>query len=566
MKSHPKHIKGKLLSTCDYVCCLILAPVLAASSYYIANENYNFTFGFILTSVVTFIILISLAYAARWFFQASTRADSKKHKLLNLLDKLFCCKHSVLAVSGIILLFWLLPLIFLYPGTCTNDTWGQLHEYMTFMNDPIGNSDGTVSDHHPIFDTFLIGTAIVPLSKLTGLWQPIIFLYVIVQAVITSLSFSCVVNYAYKKLELGALPTALILGMFCCIQIYPATVQIVSKDTLHSWVFVFYVLLFTELVRTKGSVAKNWKFMAMFLLVVILCCLTKKVGFYVVLISLLFYVIFCRKNWLPMLIPLVCSVVLTVFIMPTVLKAMNVEQGEMREMFSLPFQMSAKYVSDHPSDITHEEYAVLDKTLNMDTLAERYDASFADPVKNGCLISELPEFLDYTNVWLMQGVRHPDSYALATGSMLAGWFSWQQYAPEMSCGWKDQFNPNEIPSYVPERQGLNLEIANSYRRMVYSLYEVPPLRLFHTSAFWSTLIIAFSLCTAIKFRRAHKKGWLVCVPCLCALVLGCYLAPTTSLTTDGARYLIPLIYASPLLIAWCFHVSCQKEKHLSSSS
>lgn len=555
-KCNSSTARAHVLSVCDYVCCAFLALALSTSSYYTKSGSCPLTLALILTSLVVFVALIFATYLIRKFLISKSLHSNRysRFKVCAFAELLLNCKHPVLAVAALILVCWAIPIIFLYPGTCINDTWNQLHQYITSLADEAPDASGGLNDHHPIFDTLLIGTLIVPLAQATGLWHPFMFLYVLLQAICTSLAFSCTVNYAYKKLKLGIIPTVIILAMFCCLQVFPAMVQLISKDSLHSWIFVFYALFFVELVRTDGKAIKDKKFIALFCVTIVFCCLTKKVGFYVVLFSLLLFLIFCKNNRKFVLIPIFCAFFLMQVVMPLVLSGGGITQIHQREMFSLPFQMTARYVKDNPDDISESEREIIDKTLEIDNLAERYNPVFADPVKGSCNISSVEEFVDYFKVWVKQGLRHPKSYITATNCLVTGWFSWDEWAPLMDNGWRNQFVAGEIPEDVPER-GISQGTASAYQEMVHNLYKCPLLTIFHTWAFWASLVTSFILCTVIRCRKTHKHCWLAFLPMLFALILGCWLAPVSNYGIEGIRYLFPVVSAAPLLIAWCFYVT-----------
>ena len=554
--SRPENGRAKVLAVCDYVCCAFLALALSASPYYTTTGDCPLSLALVLTTLFVFAVLISITFCLRKFLASKFWQSEKfsNNRVCNCAEKLLNCKHPVLAVAAVILACWAIPLIFLYPGTCINDTWGQLHQYMTFVANGGVNVDGQVTDHHPIFDTFLMGTLIVPLAQATGLWHPVMFCYVLLQAICTSLAFSCTVNYAYKKLELGILPTLVILAAVCCLQVFPAMVQLISKDSLHSWIFVFYVLFFIELVRTKGKAIKDKKFITLFCVVIVFCCLTKKVGLYVILLSLFVFLIFCKNNRKFVLIPMLCAILLMQGAMPLVLKGLDVVPGTKKEMMSLPFMMTARYVKDYPNDVTDSEREIIDRTLQYDTLAERYNPVFADTVKNYCNVTGARAFVDYFKVWVKQGLRHPDAYFKAANCLIAGWFSWDEWVPLMNNGWRDQFVASEIPEDVPER-GITQGTADAYQETVHNLYKFPILRTFHTFAFWATLVLAFAICTVIRSRKAQKGCWMSLLPCLFALFLGCWLSPVSNYGIEGIRYLFPVVETSPLILGWCFYVS-----------
>ena len=641
-----KHATPKTLAPIDYIFCALLALAITAAPQYLSKSVCDFNLTYFLTALAAFAALTAAVFVIRRLL-LSMRWNVRlapTSKLNQVLNKLFNCKHPIIAIAGIILAFWAVPIILLYPGTVINDTWQQFWQFMKYMSNPF-DAEGVLWDHHPIFDTFFMGAIITPIAYYTGLWHPMFFVYVILQAIFTSLAFSCVVNYAHKKLGLEILPCACILVAICVLQIYPVATQNISKDSLHSWVFVLYAICFCEMVRTHGSAIKSKKFLIAFVAVAMLCCLTKKVGCYIVLFTLIIAFFFLggreitrsheitgsrkltggraaakksvggtskedltnnfaistekKEKWLNetrrrTLIPIACCAVLMLIAMPAFMHLTQASGGEKREMFSLPFQMSARYAKDHADEITSEEYQVIDNLLDMSTLAQRYDPIGADTVKDGSKNVGLNGYISYAKVWLAQGAKHPDTYITALNCMLSGWFSWVEYAPLMNSDHHPALATDQIPQSAATR-GATKPAADAYQEAVHNLFQNPMLQIFHTFALWAAIIPAFVVCTVCRTRKSWgglpapnpsaqdasrsksaaspskssrsksnpstpnlstppTKYWIAILPSILALMCGCWLAPVSTAGMEGFRYLFPLTYTAPLLIAWCMYV------------
>lgn len=546
---------NKVLAKIDYFLCAILALVFTAASYYMENADCNITLGFIMSIAVHAVIFIITAWLIRKYLSRADFEIENKGKFLSHFEKIMENRFGVFWIAGIIFIFWLPTLVFLYPGTLINDTWGQLQQFMSFVE---GN--GGLWDHHPIFDTLLMGILIVPLAELTGRWHMVIFGYVLLQSVITSMVFSCTVKYVYKQLKIGNLAAFGIMLMYCVLPFFPASVQTVSKDALFSWIFVLFLIYFVEIIRSNGKVLRNKKFLFVITLLTILCCLTKKVGMYVVLLSLLFVFTFLRKNRKYMLVPIGCSCIMMFLVMPFVCDALDVSLGGKQEMFSLPFQQTARYVKYYGYDMTEEERQVIDNVLTIGDLAERYDPYNADPVKLWYQKGSGADYVEYIKVWIKQGIRHPGVYISAFVNMLAGWFSWSEYDPLMNMNWHNLLNPEMIPEWVPIR-GFSALTANAYQEMYHNLYNVPILRIFLSYGFYASLIPAFVAGTVFrKNKNRNVKYWLGVLPMILSIVLGCWLAPV-SVHIEGRRYLYPLTYTAPLMLAWCVFVYKNNKKN-----
>lgn len=539
----------KILSFVDVAITAVLALAFTASPYYISSGNCKITMGYVLTALITFIVFLTLTYIIRRFLNNYEWNNKKPSlKIIAAFEQILSQKNATLIIALIICAAWILPLCFLYPGTFINDTWGELQQFISYSK-----GEAAFSDHHPIFDTWIMSIIIVPLSQLTGKWHIMIFIYVLIQAVLTSLTFACTVTYVFKKLELGATVSGILLSVYCIIPVFPAAVQTVSKDALHSWGFVLFVLMYVELIRTNGLAIKEKGFLIKFIFVILYCCLTKKVGFYVIILSLAAAFIFQKNSRKYIVIPVVASILLMNGIMPIIRTNLQISPGGKQEMFSLPFQMTARYVKYHADDITDEEYEILDKVLTMDTLADRYDPTNADSVKDFYQKAEDKYYVKYIGVWFKQGVRHPGSYISAFNAMLSGWFSWSEYAPLMNNDWRNQHNTDLIPEWVAVR-GITEGTADAYQEMFHNLYNSPFIQIFLSYGFYASLLPAFAVCTVFrKWKNKGTKYWMAICPTVFALFLGCWLAPVSS-HLEGRRYLYPVLYTVPLMIMWCLYV------------
>ena len=534
----------KTLSVSDVLINIILSLAFTAAPYYINDGKLEINLGYVLTALTTFAVFLLITYMLRKFLKEyDWNTDHPESKHLRLIEKLLLSKKSIWIIAAIIFAAWIIPLCFLYPGTIINDTWNELQQFICL----------SFSDHHPIFDTLVMGIIIVPLSRLTGKWHLIIFLYVLLQAALTSFAFAATISYTYRKLNLGLKAAIVLLLIYCIIPIFPAAVQTISKDALHSWGFVLFTVLYIELIRTNGTAIKEKNFLLKFILVILYCCLTKKVGVYVIVLSLSVAIIFLKYSRKYLVIPIAAAILLMGVLMPAARTFLNIAPGGKQEIFSLPFQMTARYVKEHGDDITEDEYEILDKVLTMDTLADRYNPTNADPVKDYYQKADGRYYIKYITVWFKQGVRHPDSYVSAFNAMLSGWFSWHEYAPLMNSDWRTQHNTELIPESVAVR-GMTDSTANAYEEMFHNLYNIPIIQFFLSYGLYASLLPAFALSTVMrKWKNKDIKYWMALFPLLSALFFGCWLAPV-SYQIEGMRYLYPIVYTIPIIIMWCIYI------------
>ncbi len=73
------------------------------------------------------------------------------------------------------------------------------------------------------------------------------------------------------------------------------------------------------------------------------------------------------------LIPAVVTFILTA--------VYDIEKGSIREMLSLPFQQTGRYVLTYSDEVTDQERQAIDKILDYDSLSDGYNPLLADYVK-----------------------------------------------------------------------------------------------------------------------------------------------------------------------------------------
>ncbi|MDO4889179.1 MAG: DUF6020 family protein [Candidatus Saccharibacteria bacterium] len=466
----------------------------------------------------------------------------KQHEFSKAIDRIFNSRHRTLWLALIIFLCWLPVLIMLFPGTLANDTWGQLNQVMNLK-------DGawTISAHHPVFDTSFMSIIILPAAHIFNNWQLAFFVYVLIQAIFTSLVFAYSISYFKDKFKQNNRTSFIFLLIFCFFPVFVMSVQNISKDALFSWLYVLFTIQFIEILRTKGEALKRMQFLGAFLLVCILCILAKKAAVYVILVSLVVVLLFQKGNRARLLIPISVLAIFNFAFLPAVRYTFNIEPSGTQEMLSVPFQQTARFVKEHESEVTTEEKEIIGKVLEYEKLPVLYDPTDADPVKGYEPRGEKNDYKEYLKVWIAQGLRHPETYLAATADHLSGWFSFNLYQPSISMAHHSQQNDYYIPESATERPAVFNTTADIVDNIYKFIYHIPLIGVIFTFAFFATIIPYSFVIIFFKYRKANGcKYLLVIVPLLLSLFIGCYLAPVSA-NLEGARYLFPIVYSTPTL-------------------
>ncbi len=237
----------KVIGATDYIFCLLLALAMVAAPNYIESGSCDFSSSYLVTVLVVFFVLSVINYFARRLIVRNIISPvyiGEFNGLFNAWNKILHSKHNLWLFFVIILLFWLPIIIALYPGTLINDTWGQLAQFIQYFYK--GNHDGVFSNHHPIFDTLIMGAIITPFGEKLDNWQLGFFVYSFVQELLTAFSFSLTTYYAHRYLKLKSGYVLAMLLFYALCPIFPISAQTISKDALFSWIYVIFIILFIE--------------------------------------------------------------------------------------------------------------------------------------------------------------------------------------------------------------------------------------------------------------------------------------------------------------------------------
>ena len=539
--------KRKKLNKLDLFLSFFLAVKFSTSPSYIQTGDCELNLSVLASILLHFVFFFLIFHALKWALDAAlSKGADEVPSCSDLLEKPLLPDRPWVfpLIWAVIFVCWLPSLVALYPGTLINDTWGQLFAYNHFLNGNI------LSDANPVMTTLFIGFTLNSLESITGNWHIAFFLYVLAQAAVTSFSFALTVLYSWRKLRIGTKAAVLMLCAYCFLPMYPASVQTISKDALSGWAFVLFSIQFVEIIRTEGQALAQKKTVVLLTVLALLCALTKKINPYVCLLSML-VLLFCYfRYWKKLLLSISVLAGVTLVLFQVLYSRGILIPGGKQEMLSVPFQQSARFVRDHPEEVTEEEYRVLDRVLGMEDLGQRYNPRNADPVKGFSQRAEDGEYIEYLRVWAAEGIREPVTYWKALDAMQAGWFSYTEYIPLLNMDWHNQLYPALIPEEAAYRT-RSADSAAAYQQAFSDLYSSPVASFFLSYGFFAALLPSLILSLLM-----HGKGRKTCaaaiIPMALSLVLACYFAPV-SIHFEGRRYLYPVTYTEPLILAFSFH-------------
>lgn len=535
MKNKLKKAISENISLLDIIFILIISICFTLSDDLINDRHLSFSLN-LLSKYIGFVLLfIVITFIFRLILSKMSKSNNNK-----IIDKIMGNKKRLFIIAIIIFTCWLPVLVMLYPGTCINDTWGQLASVINLKN-----GQWNMSAHHPMFDTIFMSTIILPIVYKFGHWHFAIFVYVLIQAIVTSLVFSYSLIYAKEKLKLSNTVIAIFLLIYIFCPIYATSVQTVSKDALSAWIYVLFMIQYIEIIRTKGNYLQNTKNAIIHIITIIFCILTKKIESYVILFSYIPLLIVYVKKLKYLLIPFLTTIFISFIFLPTINLTFNISKSGKQEMYSLPFQMTARYVKYNDKKITKEEKKAIDKVLNYNELSTLYHPTESDPIKKYSQKGKDSDYINYLKIWFKQGLKDPKVYLKAIGCQIAGWFSTVEYKPLINMNHHSQINNYTIPESVAIRNNISNKTYTIYNNIYDFIYKIPLFKIFLSYGFYSTFLPMFIILTLLKNKKYNLL--LCCIPLILSIIIGLYLAPV-SINLEGLRYLYPITYSLPILL------------------
>lgn len=432
-------------------------------------------------------------------------------------------------IGVILLALWSPVIVLSFPGNMNADAVRQIEQVLGIV---------PYSSHHPLFSTLLIGGCIRIGHKIFGSYDLALFLYVWLQSAALAFSLAATI-YALRKKGSSHIVLLSVLCVYVFAPVFSNITSTVIKDVPFMAAVICYIILWAE-VCTNLGIIKNRKFFVLFFITQILVVLLRNNGIYMLAIShFLFLIIRFRELMAEKIfIRGVCVCLAPIFmgmLINSLLFNFLHAYGEgKREMLSLPFQMTARYVWEYEDEITEEEKEIIDTILtDTITVARHYNPKIADPIKN--LYNKDASFKDhmqYIKLWFRWFCRHPEVYADAFFVHVYGWFC--------------PLVPNEI-RYDAESDiftvkelfpGSDKMLADFYQK----LNKIGLLGILENVGIYTWLLLILS---NITWKREKKKIAMF-FPLHVSLLI-CMLSPCFFM---HPRYAFPITFTIPFLLGF----------------
>jgi len=448
-------------------------------------------------------------------------------------------KNTFRRVFLFLMIGWAPHWLLAYPGNTCYDSLDQIVQFFGLV---------PVTAQHPPVHTVIIGW-MVKLGHLLGNAEWGLYANALVQTV----SAAAILAYAYLTLIRLQAPRWL-RGFFflvsLCSPYYTAYIGTVLKDVPYSYGFLLYMIELVYILELGHSYFESRKHVLLLGISTMMVYLLRNNGAYVLWGSTAALVLFLLlKKKEPKRIRavglIVLPLVLSIGISNLVVELYQVRPGGIQEALSLPIQQTARYVKEHPDDVTPKEREAIDAVLQYDRLADAYDPIISDPAKR--LMAELnpsnEEVLTYLKTWARQAVRHPFTYVQAT--LNQNYFLLYPFDPDPTM----YLFPETIDcgDFSVTASDNMIDVKEKLWRVYPLMFSLPVVGLLSTPAFYVLLLIALCI---YALHRKERSIWLLLWPEILS-VLAVVLAPAIF---KNPRYLFPVIYSMPLLVSYVIHL------------
>ena len=464
--------------------------------------------------------------------------------------------HRPFLFSWVVIMgIWMMHLILRYPGTMSYDNARELSYYFGY---------DTFTTAQPVFHTVLFGFFIQ-----IGLWFGSenlgLFLFVIFQ----SLVMSGVLAYSLTLMKRMGTPRwlrLLTMGIYTFAPYYAGYASFPIKDYLYTAFFVLLLLYTMEWFLTGNSFFQAKGKLTGWIVAGSLMILLRNNGIY---IYVPLAVLIAAVEWKHAVKDKEITgrryigKVLVVVLLPLLISGManslitvcwNVQKDTPKEMLSLPFQQTARYVRDYGDEVTQEEREAIDAVLDYDKLPSAYMELTADPVKTTYHAESTEELISYFKVWFAQFLKHPLCYVEATWNQ-----NYYVFAPNIDnivynkdCTvayeiMNEMGMQEQIEFKVPEKMHGICTIMVSYYSL---LTRMPVIGLLNNVAFY--IILLFVITFFFLKEKQRKALWMLMPLWLTFLII--IASPQIQ---NQPRYAFPIIYSMPIVVA--FFVNSKKE-------
>ena len=496
--------------------------------------------------------------------------------------------HAVLSVHPfagpflVLMVAWAPTLIASLPGLFMGDTGAQIRQWFNYPNGTsdylrLLNPNVLLNGHHPVVHTAIIGSCVQLGLSLFNSANAGLAIYTCVQFVITAACMAYSIS-SLRKLGVSLPVRGVILLFFVFMPMFSNYAALLTKDVLFADAFLVLLVQTVKLVacglpRRDANAERageqrpvlfarhDWLLLA---LGAMGSTFLRNGGLVFPLAACVIATAFCawdahvarrtakqasaapsgaipRFRWVGVLAVLALCLASNMYFTKVFMPAHDITPGSKREILSIPFQQTARFVQKHDG----LNSGVIDRVLKYENLGRRYNPDKSDAVKN-CFneYASQEDIKAYFEVWAQMFKKDPECYISALINNYYGYFypsardAWV-YSTARSA--EIMARPDNLKYFDFHPVDSNVvrwcdHLINLYRVAV---QRIPFISLTMSSATYVWIMIAV---VVYLLRRHSWRALAIRVPLLGVLAV-CLIGPCNGSTY--MRYLYPVIACMP---------------------
>lgn len=317
-------------------------------------------------------------------------------------------------------LFCFLPIIIIsYPAVFMGDNLSNICQTYPelgiiepdYVSQKLISENVFLNNHHPLVHTLFIHFCIEFGRTIFSNANIGLLIYSIIQSLVVIVILSYSFSIAVKETKV---PRLFIFLFFFYIVLSPyirTYLCLITKDSFYGAFFLLFLCNIYKLFYRKNERKRKLTEWIIWALSIAGIVFLRNDGIWHLLLFTIIWVLIDKNMRKVSLISFVCIFVVFLAYMNLLLPAMKVVSGSKREMLSVPFQQTARYVKYYEKEVTEEEKDIIDGVLDYENIADLYRPGLSDPVKATYKENATGKDLkNYFVVWLKMGLKHPIVY------------------------------------------------------------------------------------------------------------------------------------------------------------
>lgn len=445
--------------------------------------------------------------------------------------RLFLACFALISLIDLAYLF-----LFRYPGCMNSDGIIQVTNGLYDIR----------ANHFPYVHTLLLLSFLKAGLWISGGLNLGIAFYCCFQIFFLAFCFSFAIYTLYQK---GiSKPFLVIVGICYVFMPYHIAYScMVWKDVLYGGAVLLFI---TALYRIFCCMGRPWVNYALLTAGGYGFALFRNNGWYALFLTFFLLLLLFYKKMKRTLLLLFLVLASTWFLTHPIYDMLGVTPSEFTESLSIPVQQIARVVADG-GNITEQQAEAIDELIDYDSIPEKYDPDWADPIKFSVDHERLSEQKGrYFKLWVNIGLNNPVSYIKAwidqTKGYWNGGYSFWIWYTTIDENWFDGYG--SISQTIVFERGARL--VDYFMKL---FMELPVFDVFRSIGFSVWLV---GLCFLFFLKRKDYRGIVLTLPVI-GTVLTLWIA--TPVFCEF-RYAYAVFTCIPFLLVVALHAQKCKNK------